>query len=874
MDKISAVKAPIEVVRSVLFFVLMSFVASSFASVITPINDEVLFTASTDHIDDILVTAIKNSENNISFNELADFNVTKPLTIYNGVRTSDATDYSDAADTIFISANLVALSSHIKIIGAPADLVIISLSNTPITCTNCSFSNAGRVTLAHGTYSDSDNIGNIIAKPSGSISINGLAAPGVLSLEVIAETINISGTIDTNLRADTHPEGGLVINEQGAKVVGSGGVNIYSGKTTIAYQNLKIESAINAGSLNLSGNINSASINITSPNSINIPQASKLNTLSDVLSSSTRNGQFYAPLEGIFLTTIKNIGASINISGSLATDNSISLKSHNNINLNSSSKTIANKLELLATGVITTNGIMQVSSYDVAANEYRNTGNIQAKTVLVQAVNNIFNSYGGKIQAKNLTFSTPNGSVVNGSRDTKISYEHSMSLPLSVDLTTSLWGIKNLVNATGATSNNLSAHILANEIYIKSKTLENINPYHIDRPTDTAWDEGIAVNNVYSNRVSIQAENMLKIVATESVLNSSALIGLNQEGSFHVNTPKFSNERYHLSVETFKYTQLTLSDNESRKHDVIKTGDATKVTSYSPPGRMYSFGDFKFNHVNPAAQSEFINEFSYFEAFKDLYFYKADVKTLGLETGIRFQGASLQTIRSCIIFQHCLNEATTTSAESETLFSVRGNVYGIDPSIPSQSDLTIDNINTLEVETQHAIEAFLAQFHIGNRSTDIYSYIRQSSVNGDILTATLIECEKKAIIADGGHYEHVCNSRELTQNISTLIDDITANNDYENTGYTYQQLKNAIEKYVEGLPPVFKTHGYFKLTSREVSLKGFDYDSSNDKMTVLYKEVTHYLAEVDDGQFEPRTNTFHLNKVMPLSTLIPFIAQP
>ena len=855
--------------KLILTAILLSTSAFS-ANNISPSNDDVRYVVGGNSQNDILVQALKNSQD-ISFNRFSNFNLTsKSLSIFNGSILSNGSPSNDSSKTIVIQANSINLAEEIIIIGAPADLLFVSPNN--ISCTQCRFVNVGRVTIANANYSSTSTVGNLSTRTSGTITVNNLTAPGIQSLELIAEKINLAGTINTNFRADMHPEGGMIVSESGAKVIGGGGVNIYPGKFTIDYKTLKINSASATSTHTLSADIQSASIAVTSPNTIILPSGNDLNTANDALSSSVRNGEFYAPLEGIFLTTLKNINASINISGSLITDNSISLKSHKDISLSSSSNMITNSLELIAKGVISTKGIMQATLANFTAADFRNTGNIQAKIVKVDTVNNIFNSYGGVIKAQKITLSAPSGTVTNGSRNTKVNYSLGNSLPITVDLAASVWGIKTNVTNTGATANNLSAHLLASEIFIDCNNLENINPYFIDRPNDSAWDEGIRINNTSSNQVSIQAENKLEIIARNTALNSSALIGLNQEGNFYLNTPKFSNERYHLSVASFKYTQLILSDNKSRQHDFVKTGDATKVTSYSPPGRVYSFGELKFNHVNPSTQSEFINEFSYFEVFKDLFFYKADVKTLGLETGIRFQGTSLQNIRSCIVFQNCSNTFTITSAESETLFSIRGNVYGIDPSLPSQSDLIIDNINVLQVQIQNAIKAFLAPYNIGDWTSQKFSYISKSNVNGDTLTATLVECQKKIIKGDGGHLDDICHSKVITQSISVLLDDVTANNGYEDTGYTYQQLKDAINIYIQTLEPT--TSIFLLIKSQRKILSGFNYDNSNDEMTVLYKEETTYMQEVDDRKYLEKTERLYVNRVVSLSTISQFITQP
>ena len=105
-----------------------------------------------------------------------------------------------------------------------------------------------------------------------------------------------------------------------------------------------------------------------------------------------------------------------------------------------------------------------------------------------------------------------------------------------------------------------------------------------------------------------------------------------------------------------------------------------------------------------------------------------------------------------------------------------------------------------------------------------------------------------------------------------LIGDITENNDYENTGYTYQQLQDAVNAYIKTLSPT--TSIIFDIKTRRKILKGFNYDSSSDQMTVLYKEETIYMDEVDDRVYVEKVETLHITKVVSLSTIASFISQP
>lgn len=769
------------------------------------------YAAGAEGQNDIVVQALKNSQG-ISFNRFNYFKISeKALSIYNGTILTDGSPSSDSSRTIVIEADSIDLSQEIKIIGAPADLLIISPNN--ISCSQCRFVNVGRVTIANASYSNTSTVGLLTTSTSGTITINDLTAPGIQSVEFIAENINLAGTINTNFRADIHPESGMIVSENGVKTVGGGGVNLYPGKFTIDYETLEISSASATNTHTISADILSASIAITSPNAITVPSGSDLNTANDALSSSVRNGQFYAPLEGIFLSTLKNENANITIQGRLITDNNISLKSYGDITLSGSSSALAKNIELMAKNTIITAGLVQTTSMLASSTSYINTGNIGANIVTVDVDENIFNSYGGNIKAKTITLKALNGYVINGSRSKFSNYSPIELDNLSVSLTALAWGIKDKVNTSGAVETNLSAHLLANEINIESKRFENINPYFLPHPGGSEWDGGIKVSSQAANQVSIQAENTLKIQAHQYALNSSAILGLNQQGDFHISTPAFHNARYYLKVSTFKYSQLVYNPESSRQEDTnFEEGTTSEFIEYSPPGRLYSFGEFRFSTLSTnSVNSLFSNEFSYSEFFQDSYFFQSNIKSLGLEVSNSFSSNQIREVRRCLTYKNCEQDQLTTTAEAETLLSFNGNLYGIDPSLPAQSELFVENINAYDNEVNLAITEYQAQFFYDNRTLQVnsdgeeklegtYGYIFDSSINDDVLTTRIKICDTHNIIRNRFIHFDGCITETILKNISELIDGVVAENEFYNTGYTYSQITTAAQLYINTLP--------------------------------------------------------------------------
>jgi hypothetical protein len=773
--------------------------------------------------------------------------------------------------------NNATLSDTIEIIGSPADVLIISDNGSSIACNSCDFKNINRLTFATTTYTDSETIGALTTTNGGQISINHLTAAGIQSLELISQSINLSGVIDTNIKADIHPEGGLIISDNGTKVIGSGGVNVYSGALNIHYDSLSINSIANSSTPTLSANINAASIAITSANHITIPNNVRLNTTNDALSTSPRNDTLYAPLEGIFLTTLKNQAADININGLLITDNAISLKSYDTITLNASSNIISKNLEFLARRTIVNKGLIQTTDLTASATNYINNGNISTNNMTVDVDQNIFNSYGGIITARKVILKARNGYVTNGSRTNKINYNLSI-LPLSVDSTATNWGIYRDVSTVGTITSNLSAHILANEIEIQARQFENINPYVLNKSTTDNWDSGIIVDNHKASQVSIQAENTLNIKASTYILNASAIIGLNQEnGVFNVNTAKLSNERYKLITGLFNYNQLILSDDRVRENDTFNSGTTTNITSYSPPGRLFSFGEFKFGDgVADNTKANFINEFSYFEVFKDARFHESSIKTIGLELGYAFASNQLGAVRNCLVYQRCQYATyTTTNAEAETLFSIRGDLLGIDPTLPT-SDLEVANADAISAHQQILIDEFVANYNYvlhGPYIEGHYGYVRNITVDGDTLSFRATSCTNPAS----------CGTRTITQSISALVNaaaeninnDVTVTETNSNgtttVTYTNEQLEAAANVHIKTLPRqntnLIRDYVH---RGRDSTVITISVDRNTNEVSILYNEAYTYYYSSYGGAYW-KDDYVSVGVIVPLSTLTPLI---
>ncbi|TOF08428.1 FhaB protein, partial [Vibrio parahaemolyticus] len=174
---------------------------------------------------DVLVPA--KAKNGISYNVFSKFELSgKPVTLVNTDDTSGGVRGTGKADLIVIESNNISLKEQFTILGSPADILFVTRSSSgKLSCEQCSFDNVGRVTMAVATPSYASNaktinsVGDLTTVGGGKVTVKGLVSPGLQSLELIAENIDTSGTIDTNFRAENHPESGMIIVDRGSKVV-------------------------------------------------------------------------------------------------------------------------------------------------------------------------------------------------------------------------------------------------------------------------------------------------------------------------------------------------------------------------------------------------------------------------------------------------------------------------------------------------------------------------------------------------------------------------------------------------------------------------------------------------------------------------------
>ncbi|WP_298772857.1 hypothetical protein [uncultured Shewanella sp.] len=177
----------------IIYFQSFNILASSYSVASNSPNTQVNHQSNT--AADMLVPA--PAVNGVSMNVFTRFEVSgRKLIIYNGNRETGGTVSEDAARLIVIEAPILSLADNIEILGVPADLLFVSRgSNKTLSCHQCSFDNVGRLTLTVAGFNsaaviqNSGEIGRLTASYNGVVDINQLSAPGVQSLELIADRV-------------------------------------------------------------------------------------------------------------------------------------------------------------------------------------------------------------------------------------------------------------------------------------------------------------------------------------------------------------------------------------------------------------------------------------------------------------------------------------------------------------------------------------------------------------------------------------------------------------------------------------------------------------------------------------------------------------
>ncbi len=638
---------------------------------------------------DVLVPLPANSSG-ISYNNLASFKVDgKALRIVN---LKENNPNGTVADLIVIHSNQIVLAQEIELLGKPADILIIgNTSSGVINCNDCSFKNFGRVTIATASYSGfsvgMSSVGELSAS-TGSIVVSNLSAPGVNSVELVAGTVSLAGEITTQRLANAHPDGGYEISESGSLVLGSGGVNLYIGDGLVYdYDEIQVLQLPTGelAAVTLNGSIRSASVNITSLAPLNVK--SNIDTSSDLLATSFYRDHFNVPSESIIIKSLGDEGL-LSISGNI-TSHKILLRSYEDTIL--SGVLDADAIVIVSNNRLENTGEILGGFVEVASNKFFNSGRIKGDSVEVIAEKRIHNGYGGEIFADDIVIVSQLGTVINGSKLPFIlngdKWEEGEELIGRGYINGDAGYYQRVDESQGVRADSLRGLIIGKRVAVKGINVKNINPYYEFRTSVEDWSAGIPIDTIKASQVSIRASERLLLEAASVFENASGIIGMMERGGvFQVLARDIYNLRYRVQVALDTY----LNQNTGSVTVLYEEGVSSELVIYSPPGTMYSMGDFN------AKGKSFFNRLSFFEVYGDAYLDVSYTKT----SGIKIQDATFHSYVE--IFYTCryycgddgsyfidtYERTYTFKEETDTLFFVHGNTVAKKLVVRNEESLT------------------------------------------------------------------------------------------------------------------------------------------------------------------------------------------
>lgn len=739
------------------------------SAVITPASNQttvVVVGESTQYL------TLNDAANGISYNKYSDFGIHMPTVISNTTKF-DGDILVEAAKLIIIESNQVNIASKIEIVGETADLLIVNTSGA-VYVANASFRNISRLTLATAALVNKDSIGSLLLSPNQNtgLSINNIDAAGVAEINFVTSSLSFNGNVITNKKASYLADGSYELNDTGNLVVGNGGVNLFYG-VDFKYSSYEILPKLYAVStLTLGGNIQSASAKVVSI--APIIHTGTINTTSDVLSTTQAQGNLIAVEEGITFYLPKT-DKTILLNGNLYSDNKVSVSSGGDLTVNGVINT--SKFESYVKNQFFVRGKIDASArVDVATGGMENNGLLVSKNIQIAAEQSLVNRFGGRIFADTVALTAKNGVIRNGSQYPFRPKDDYVTLlkpndPQNIKLATI-----NGIPFTDATKvSELSAYILGKSITLSAnQNIENINPYFRHTTDSSTWDNGVAFEIAKANQVQLVAENILELHSNTYVVNSSAVMGVNNpNGHFYIEAPHVANERYNTQFVIEPFSDKTTATDGSI---ITTSGNEANLLIFSPPGVIYSFAQTGFYFSSSVGG--FINNTSFFEIFNNADFVNSSNNANGSVTSIglalqqevlnreqryvtstkgcttRLSGVSGPGSASAMAqyTAYCGtwgNDSSTQVSQTEeqmygTLFSVKGNINGKESIFYGTNHLSFDYMKRQIIQNQ--IDAYgVKKYTTTQTMTDYAPYSTTASNLSRVVSFT----EYLALSADG-----------------------------------------------------------------------------------------------------------------------------
>ncbi|WP_347331328.1 hypothetical protein [Marinimicrobium locisalis] len=534
--------------------------------------------------------------------------------------------------TIVIIADSVVLNNTVEVGEAAADIVfVVPRASGSIRCNGCELKNFHRITFVvnDGSYNPSAGsaqLGAFRASANGLVALNGLRAPGAITLDVLAGRINTSGTLDLHQKAVKNSSGSYDAAETGNYTIGTAAARFMTGKHRWDYDTQKILDYDTTASVStLRGTVKAVSVkwSLAAPASF----AVAADTRTSLLSSVRYRNQQVISNERIAITHYA--GGTLSVRANQTTQGQLGIKSVGGLTLASGRHFQGQLFEAIAGGRLTQRSKVSAVTAEFSGARFINEGNILGSgSVKVWGEHLLANRYGGRILADVIQLETDteraNSYIINGSRTPYYS-EHTKPLPINGDFYDELdekklgvyytAGVHKEANlAAKPVPASRTAHIRGRNIKIKTNAFENINPYY-----EILEEEGpLTLQRALLNQVSTVAEHSLHINAGRYIVNSSAHLGAEgSDASVNFSTGVLLNERYRvLSILDLQHdSYVEIHNGGDEKEQVNSEIMKSRAATYAPPGVLFSMNDF-------AAHTDefFLNSMAYVEIFGNASF--------------------------------------------------------------------------------------------------------------------------------------------------------------------------------------------------------------------------------------------------------------
>ncbi len=673
----------------------------------TDAND--LMQITTADVNGLSINSLYQSEINNSIVKVINSSALNPKLLSGGEASIILIDISNLVEG-------ASLFSQFELVGMPAELIVIS--DNDFTCDGCSFKGFSRVVIAAGSPEFSGENNKLLALQANNyirVSSNGLEAPGVSFLDIVAKNIDISGDVSTNFMGEVDGAGKLLISEDGDLLISSGNVSVIAGKAHYLIDTGVVDrfEDNNASRIYIAGSstISAGSILIESlksgKNDGGVNTHGTLKTGGDRLGVTKFEGRTIVPDGAINIR-----GFQVDISGMVNAEGKLLVESRSSLDVGSlktefeslpsdsnfikiagltnekDTELSGRAVELVAISNINNYGDISGQRIDISAKEVLNEGSIMADELLyINGESSIINQFGGLLFSKMATLEST-GLILNGSnRPYRIeTYISSRTRSGAVYKGGTFETLPDDPDGSYPVPvDTYSANIIVDDLEIKTGSLTNINPYFIGHTSSVNSSESY-LDEELSDQVVIAAANTLTIVAAQDVINSSAIIEA-ENGKLTINSTNLTNERYRIQVDKEPGTLTSQGLCIGLTNCTTEAGEQQFVAFTSPAGRINAGENSIF-----IVSNQLLNHLSFIEIWGDLH---ADVNAV-TQYGFKLQSSVVVIVttqhskRYCAkrVLGACVNRRTkrwTTSTpdlkQLETgllpaLFSVEGYLYG------------------------------------------------------------------------------------------------------------------------------------------------------------------------------------------------------